>query len=109
MYRKAPNRTQFGVPSMVHDRPVDASVLNRVRFTRHAVERFGERAALPERYAPGRLEAIMRDLLLQEGRVVAERPGGRAPATTRTGTCRQGSGCYSCAGKVAGMPAAGTW
>jgi hypothetical protein len=53
---------------------VDGGLLSRMAFTRHAVERFGERAALPPHYTPGKVEGIMRDLLLREGRVVVERP-----------------------------------
>jgi hypothetical protein len=72
--RNASARPRRSIPPVANDRPVDASVLHRVRFTKHAVERFAERAALPQRYTAGRLEAIMRDLLLQEGRIVVERP-----------------------------------
>lgn len=54
-------------------RRVDRRLLACLGFTDHAVARFAERAGLP---AAGRrrLEPVMRDLLLQEGRIVPERP-----------------------------------
>jgi hypothetical protein len=52
---------------------VDRRLLAQVGFTNHAVERFAQRAGL-DTTRRAEVEPIMRDLLLQEGRVVRERP-----------------------------------
>lgn len=65
--RRAPTATPYGICL------VDLELLNRVGFTDHAIERFATRAGL----ATGSrhiVEPIIRDLLLQEGLVVAKRP-----------------------------------
>ncbi len=52
---------------------VDDRLQRRLGFTDHALERFGQRAGLDARDRPT-LEPVLRDLLTQEGRVVAARP-----------------------------------
>ncbi|MDO8213650.1 hypothetical protein [Conexibacter sp. CPCC 206217] len=54
-------------------RVIDRKTLGRVGFTDHAIARFGERAGLSVAGRQG-IEPIARDLLLQEGRVVARPP-----------------------------------
>ncbi len=56
-------------PAMI----VDRRLLARVGFTNHAVERFAQRAELRDARRAA-VEPVMRDLLAQEGRVVAQRP-----------------------------------
>jgi hypothetical protein len=56
-----------------HATLVDRRLLASVGFTDHAVQRFAQRAGLGDARR-GVVEPIMRDLLLQEGRVVVERP-----------------------------------
>ena len=53
---------------------VDDALQLRLGFSDHAIERFGERAGLPVRSRMA-LEPVLRDLLTQEGRMVARRPG----------------------------------
>jgi hypothetical protein len=53
--------------------PVDDRLQRRLGFTDHALERFGQRAGLDARNR-ATLEPVLRDLLTQEGRVVAARP-----------------------------------
>ena len=52
---------------------VDDGLQRRLGFTDHALERFGQRAGLGARDR-ATLEPVLRDLLTQEGRVVAARP-----------------------------------
>lgn len=55
-------------------RKVDRRTLGRIGFTDHAIERFAERAGL-DLGGRGRIEPIVRELLLREGRVVPTAPG----------------------------------
>jgi hypothetical protein len=55
-------------------RLVDAELQARLGFADHALARFGQRAGLPYQDR-ATLEPVLRDLLSQEGRMVAERPG----------------------------------
>ena len=52
---------------------VDDLLQRRLGFTDHALERFGQRAGLDARDR-ATLEPVLRDLLTQEGRLVAARP-----------------------------------
>lgn len=52
---------------------IDRELLGRVGFTDHAIERFAERAGL-DTAERRRIEPIVRDLLMREGRVVRRPP-----------------------------------
>ncbi len=53
--------------------PVRQQWLERVAFSKHALERFSERTGLPN-HDPDALERLVRDLLAVEGRIRRDRP-----------------------------------
>jgi len=65
---------QAAQPPNSHRRePVDTRVLATVGFTDHAIERFAQRADL-RATSRAHVEAVIRDLLLQEGVLTQEQP-----------------------------------
>ncbi len=69
---------------------VDDALQRRLGFTNHALERFAQRAGLPGRQTRMSLEPVLRDLLNQEGRVVAERPHWARSRNTADGYVQVG-------------------
>jgi len=60
-------------PNSPRGAPVDQRILATVGFTDHAIERFAQRADLPAT-SRAHVEAVIRDLLLQEGVLTQEQP-----------------------------------